>query len=933
MQITGEGLWPFINFIMVENPLHSGISFTTTQQKLSRNASINVSESGKAASRADSYACIDGGSYSVEESTGTAGLRTSVLIFDQCLEYTRNENGLVIDFELLHGTLERKEVEFNQELYYSGLKFNYRNLQLQSLRHSYTIDGSEEVYGKPTCTVNDNIFNLSFRNNKTREVYKTGDLKFSGCDYLSSTIDGRLFHEDSGYIDITTNVPFQYDSQGDSFPENQAEIVFSGADDSLLRLRVIRSEIIDPTPPTSPDYEEVLFELSLDKDGDSYFESVFALPPEVFLTEQGSNLLDSDMDQVPDGYELWYGSDPYFDDANLDINQDGLTVLEHFRFQGHKNQMGILSDYLDALFLISMGDYSSEFFPKSTAGQTIVIPFEFKNFSLHLVSVNTLARISVDTFFYGRASTFTVSAEGCTSDGNNQLLCNLGDINPQEVITKNIHISLDEPGYAQVSASVESLDMAEDEYNTPHRVDAYFANREADLRVYLSQMNASYIDAPSISEIPVVHSSGDEARNPVIELTIPDNITVNSILFHDYQIVNGEVVKDDFLGYCEGFSQPNIRCLIPITLSDTQDINVQINHTGNALGFMSFSAQVSSDADRYIDPHHPDLQNWRAEHELVVASSLLPYQEQIDSAVDGDVITIPDGVYAGTLDLLGKDLIIQSENGYDHTTLWVLRGGISISNGGHISGFTFKTKVAGIGIILTGGLLELSNNYVDSYSYRWVSVENASLDMHDNIIYGRTPSIFSYYGLIELINPPTFNITNNLFIETGSSSGSMSGIIDYYQNDYLIETPLTLGVVGNNLFYNEESTNTIGLRVLSHRQIANVYLVNNIFYASAAFDDFNYVDLTSSNNLFYDPARESNDNFYEPGINWTIDIDPMFTNPDEMDFSLQPGSPAIDAGIDLHTPLFDFDGNPRIIDGDMDSTASPDIGPFEYLPN
>ena len=65
-----------------------------------------------------------------------------------------------------------------------------------------------------------------------------------------------------------------------------------------------------------------------------------------------------------------------------------------------------------------------------------------------------------------------------------------------------------------------------------------------------------------------------------------------------------------------------------------------------------------------------------------------------------------------------------------------------------------------------------------------------------------------------------------------------------------------------------------------------------------------------------------------------IASDPIFVDPGNGDFHLGTGSPCIDAGSNAapNLPLYDFEGDDRIVDGDVDGVATVDMGVDEALP-
>jgi hypothetical protein len=73
---------------------------------------------------------------------------------------------------------------------------------------------------------------------------------------------------------------------------------------------------------------------------------------------------------------------------------------------------------------------------------------------------------------------------------------------------------------------------------------------------------------------------------------------------------------------------------------------------------------------------------------------------------------------------------------------------------------------------------------------------------------------------------------------------------------------------------------------------------------------------------------------YQTGEHRNISADPLFVDPSAGDYHLQNGSPGIDTGRNDVPGLahYDFDGNPRIVDGSGIGRAIIDLGAYEFQP-
>jgi hypothetical protein len=141
-------------------------------------------------------------------------------------------------------------------------------------------------------------------------------------------------------------------------------------------------------------------------------------------------------------------------------------------------------------------------------------------------------------------------------------------------------------------------------------------------------------------------------------------------------------------------------------------------------------------------------------------------------------------------------------------------------------------------------------------------------------------------------------------------------------------------VLNNNHFIN----NTTGINVAGNT--AEIY--NNVFYGNSTAVDFwgnpssiknNIVYLTDGSQIgFYGSSDDMSHNLQNVSSSANSSFDagiianPQFVSPDDQNFHLQVGSPAIDDGTDVGI-TYDFDGNLIPCNG------IPDIGAFEYQGN
>ena len=180
-------------------------------------------------------------------------------------------------------------------------------------------------------------------------------------------------------------------------------------------------------------------------------------------------------------------------------------------------------------------------------------------------------------------------------------------------------------------------------------------------------------------------------------------------------------------------------------------------------------------------------------------------------------------------------------------------------------------------------------------------------------------------GGISLVNVSDALIVDNLIVDNaaGEGGGIYWAVVSGQRGPHVVSNT----IVGN--------TASDGSAISANGFDAQALLQNNILIGDVYCG------------IFYDPSPPQvlfNDVFVPGGPAYTgacsdhtglygnLSIDPAFVDPSGGDYHLDEASPVIDAGDNNapDLPLFDFDGDPRILDGNRDGIAVVDMGYDEF---
>lgn len=169
--------------------------------------------------------------------------------------------------------------------------------------------------------------NLVSLNNNTGQMTKTENLVIvnvtTSPTSFTETINGRVFDQVHGFVEITTPTLLVFDTLTQVFP-NGGQLLLTGTGNSSIR--------VTAGPTLLPPLSATMVMLELDLDGDGSINNTAILKWTDLTGPVGADLGDTDLDGMHNSWETFHGLplDPMVIDAALDANMNGISNFDEY---------------------------------------------------------------------------------------------------------------------------------------------------------------------------------------------------------------------------------------------------------------------------------------------------------------------------------------------------------------------------------------------------------------------------------------------------------------------------------------------------------------------------------------------------------------------------------------------------------------------------
>jgi serine protease len=300
-------------------------------------------------------------------------------------------------------------------------------------------------------------------------------------------------------------------------------------------------------------------------------------------------------------------------------------------------------------------------------------------------------------------------------------------------------------------------------------------------------------------------------------------------------------------------------------------------------------------------------------------------QAALDASKIGGTVLVDPGTYKENLDFHGRDIRLESTGGAAVTTLDVPGGtGVTIGPYGVFEGFTVTgalgdfgggMAVSGYGTLIAQNIFEADTAEVGGYGAA-IGGNNASPTIDRNFFRDNVCDDQYLSGVLSFINESSPHITNNVFKRNPCRAITMilpSGAAPKVENNTIVGNPVGIDISPIDITVMLFENNVI---------VRNGVGVTGNFGGPKTSPVWNH-NLVWGNGQNYEYIAD------QTGKVGNISVSPKFVGGR---FHLQADSPAIDTGVTIKGLRFDFDGNPRRVDGNGDGISKTDMGAFEFQP-